>query len=229
MERFFLEHAEEPEWLLERFPGWDAAPERLAIYGRFVPGHVRRVTNTVFKACRRLVPEETWEAWLDGYYATQPAGVDYRINGCAQGFLAFLEAQPDRPPYLVDLARFEWTKLCVYEDSSEVPVAVDRLTVNPTLHSLEHPWRLCPFYAQEEGERGEPEAGDEVALLWRNPKTRFTRFQAAGPRSLLVLKMALEGIPVAAAAAAGGVSEEQVEAAVREQAARGLVLLPPSS
>ena len=225
LERFFFEYPTEPARLIAEYPDCGISAERLAIYGRFVTGHVRRTIGEVFSACRALTPDAVWEGWTSAYYQRRPAK-HYRLNRAADGFVAFLEEQADLPPYLLDLARFEWTKVQVYTGETEVPAEVSALTVNPTLVTLEHGWRICSYYARREQDPSPPVEGQEIALVWRDPVTRLVRYHSAGPTALLALKLALEGIESERAAAEGGVSLDTVEGAIAQQAARGLVLLP---
>jgi hypothetical protein len=101
---------------------------------------------------------------------------------------------------------------------------VERLTVNPTLAVLEHPFQLCA-YVRAKGE-GQPEPGRELALLWRHPERLVTMYLAADDRALLVLKMALEGLTPPQVAEATGVAEAGIRAAVAACVDDGFVLSP---
>jgi hypothetical protein len=225
MGAFFFDHPDDPQVLVDHFDGWDAEPKRVAIYGRFVQNHVADTVASVYSACREATDDAVWKRWSALYYATRPSQ-SWRINQVAEPFAAFVAAQPDAPPFLSALARFEWEKLLVYHAQTPIPKAPTRLVANPTLTFLEHPWHLCAYYRSREGT---PAAGDEVALIWRNPTSRLVRYQAANARTLLAIKMAMEEISVADAAAAGGVEPKQVEVALDEAVERGLLLAPASS
>ena len=93
------------------------------------------------------------------------------------------------PDFLPALARFEWTDFAVYTSMEPVPERVERLTVNPTLAVLEHPFQLCA-HVRRQG-RGAPEPGQEMALLWRHPERLVTMYLAANDRSLLASTRAL--------------------------------------
>ncbi len=235
MSEYLLDHPGDPQPLLANFEDWDADPKRLAIYGRFVQIHVKSVVGTVYAGLKASVDAKLWGRWLQGYYSTRPAGSAYQVNGAAEGFVSFLAQQDDRPPYALDLARFEWTKLQVYHSLTALEPRPARLIANPTLVMLEHPWKICAYFSRhaKASAAGEPvnpvnppEAGDEVALLWRHPKTRFVRYHSASSRALLSLKMAMESISAEEAAVAGGVPMANVEEAVLEWIGNGLVLGP---
>jgi uncharacterized protein len=231
MSKYLLDHPDDPQPLLETFDGWDADPKRLAIYGRFVQTHVRSVVGTIYAGLKASVEGELWSRWIRDYYQTRPAGAAYQINGAAEGFVSFLAQQDDRPPFALDLARFEWGKLQVYHSRTALPERTSRLIANPTLVMFEHPWKICAYVSrhtkhEKDSALETPKAGSEVALIWRHPKTRFVRYVSATPRALLTLKMAMESIPVEEAAAAGGVPAANVEEAVVEWIGKGLVLGP---
>ena len=128
------------------------------------------------------------------------------------GFVADEAGGAGLPDFLPALARFEWTDFAVYTSEEPVPERVERLTANPTLAVLEHPFQLCAYVRG--GGEGAPAPGQEMALLWRHPERLVTMFLAADDRSLLALKMAVEGLTPAQVAAATGVAEADIRAAV---------------
>lgn len=216
LERLYAEH-----------PGWAPPRERVALYGDFVRGHVRGVLEKVFPLVRGAVGAEVWSALVEGYTRTRPAR-HHELNHLAEGFPAFVaDAAASRglAPFVPVLARFEWTDFAVFASESAVPEAVERLTANPTLVVLEHAFQLCA-YVRARGARAEPEAGEELALLWRHPEQLVTFYVEATPPALLVLKMAVEGLTVAEVAAATGMPEADLRGAVERFTREGLVLAP---
>jgi hypothetical protein len=215
------------ERLYGAHPGWDAPRERVALYGDFVRGHVHTITRKLYPLTRALVGEPRWEALVEAYRATRPAR-HFELNRLGEGFPAFLadEAGPrGLPPSLPALARFEWTDFQVYASEEGVPARVERLTVNPTLAVLQHPFRICACVRAKAATP--PEPGEEMALLWRHPEQLTTFYMAASDSALLVLKMALEGLCVAEVAAATGVPAADIQGAIDTCARDGLVLVPP--
>ncbi|WP_224246336.1 HvfC/BufC N-terminal domain-containing protein [Hyalangium gracile] len=215
------------EQLRAAHPGWDAAPSRVAIYGRFVRGHVRGALEKLFPITQESVGPERWEQLVETYTATRP-GRHYEMNRMGEAFPAFVADVAQArglPEFVPALARFEWADWAVYASEEQVPERVERLTVNPTLTVLQHPFQLCAFVRQR-GRASAPAAGDEMALLWRHPRELNTWFAAAQERTLLVLKMAVEGLSTQAVAAATGVAEIEVRKAVEACAREGLVLAP---
>jgi hypothetical protein len=227
MEAFFSEPGPAGlERLRAAHPGWTAPDSRVALYGGMVRHHVVKGVEKLYPLVRQGVTEEAWEELLHRYMATKPAR-HFELNRLGEafpGFVADVASELKLAPWLPALARFEWTDFAVYSSEEQVPERVERLTPNPTLAVLQHPWKLCPLVRG--GGQGEPEAGEEIALLWRHPKRLVTMYMAADDAALLALKMAVEGLTPAQVAEATGVAEATIQAGLERCAADGLVLLP---
>jgi hypothetical protein len=229
METYFEGHPDGDglERLYAAHPGWDSPRTRVALYGGFVRGHVRGTLEKLFPLVRRSVGPEAWDALVDGYSRTRPAR-HYEINRVGEGFPAFVADEAEArglAPHVPALTRFEWTDFAVFGSEEVVPAKVERLSANPTLAVLEHPFRLCA-YVRARGELAAPEAGDELALLWRHPEQGVTFYMEATPPALLVLKMAVEGLSVAQVSEATGMPEAGVRSEVERFSRDGLVLSP---
>ncbi|QRK05118.1 putative DNA-binding domain-containing protein [Archangium violaceum] len=214
------------ERLYAAHPGWDAPRSRVELYGRMVRHHGRATLEKLYPLTRASVDEAGWVELARAYEASRPSR-PFEMNHLGEGFPGFLADEAERrglPDFLPALARFEWADFAVYTSMEPVPEKVERLTVNPTLVALEHPFQLCA-YVRAKG-RGRPEPGQEMALLWRHPERLVTMYLAASDRSLLALKMAVEGLTPAQVAAATGVAEADIRAAVEACVSDGLVLSP---
>ncbi|MFY0524101.1 DNA-binding domain-containing protein [Archangium gephyra] len=227
MEQYLTRPGEDAlERLYTAHPGWDAPRSRVALYGQMVRHHVTSTLEKLYPLTRAGVDEAVWAELVRAYEASRPSR-PFEMNGLGEGFPGFLADEAARrglPDFLPALARFEWTDFAVYASMEPVPERVERLTVNPTLAVLEHPFQLCA-YVRRQG-RGVPEPGQEMALLWRHPERLVTMFLAANDRSLLALKMAVEGLTPPRVSAATGVAEADIRAAVDSCVADGLVLSP---
>ncbi len=209
--------------LLLAHPGWGAARERLAIYADFVHHHVEDTLAKVHPRTK-VAAGEGWAPLVAAWYSRRPAK-SFEINALTEGFHALVE---ERTPshgiaWLGALARLEWTEVAVFSAQVEVPASTPAVSLNPTLEALEHPWRLVPFRMAAVTPAA-PEAGHEVALLWRHPRTLKVNFLAANARALLAIKLAAEGTSTDEAARQGGVPPAEVEAALREAVEHGLVI-----
>lgn len=209
------------------FPGWVHRPSRVAIYADFVHGHVRVTLERVFEVTRDALPAGTWSTLVGRFYDTRPAAA-YEINQLAAGFPALLAeaGDLDLPPWLPALARLEWALFAAHTAPVELPTTVERLTLNPTAEALEHAWRLCAYREAPPPRTAPPAPGDEVALVWRHPRTLRSHYMAANARTLLAVKLAAEGIAPEDAAAAGGVPVDNVHTAIAEHVGHGLLLAP---
>lgn len=210
------------EALRQAFPGWAADPRRVAIYGRHARGYVQNALDKIYVATKAALPPAVWQRVSDAWYATRPAR-SFELNHAAAGFDELLLAQPDLPGWAAPLARLEWHVFAALA-FAPAPEQLDEgpLRPNPGLVPLEHAWRLCGWLAREPRE-APPEPGHELALVWRDPRTLLGCWRSAGPRELLALKIAAEGIPLAEAALAGGVSEKEVRAVLEAALRDGLV------
>ncbi|TSC23343.1 DUF2063 domain-containing protein [Corallococcus sp. Z5C101001] len=208
-------------------PGWVVDPERMALYGQFVRGHVRSTLEKLFPLTRKAVSADAWDGLVEGYTRTRPAR-HHELNRLGEGFAPFVSdvtGARGLPAFLPALARFEWTDFAVFASEEVVPERVERLTPNPTLAVLEHPYRLCAF-VRSRGEEARPAEGSELALLWRHPERLVTFYMEATPPALLVLKMAVEGLSAEAVSQATGMAAPDVLAEVGRFAKDGLVLTP---
>jgi len=209
--------------LLEAHPGWRASRDRLAIYADFVHHHVEDTLAKVHPRTK-VAAGPAWAPLVAAWYARRPAR-SFEINSLTEGFHALVE---ERTPshgvaWLGALARLEWTEVAAFSAQVEVPASTPALSLNPTLEALDHPWRLVPFRTAAVTPAA-PEAGHEVALLWRHPRTLKVNFLAANARALLAIKLAAEGTSIDEAARQGGVPPAEVEAALREAVEHGLVI-----
>ncbi|HVG64005.1 MAG TPA: DNA-binding domain-containing protein [Hyalangium sp.] len=223
----YLAEPSRQERLHAAHPGWNATPSRVAIYGRFVRFHVREALEKLYPLTQAGVGPERWEQLVEGYTATRPAR-HFEMNQLGEAFPAFVAdvtVAQGLPEFIPALARFEWADWAVYASLEQVPKRVERLTVNPTLAVLQHPFRLCS-YVRSKGKNSAPAAGDEMVFLWRHPHQLNTWFMPATDRVLLAVKMAVDGLSPADVAAATGVAEADVRQALEESVREGLVLAP---
>ncbi|TQF14817.1 DUF2063 domain-containing protein [Myxococcus llanfairpwllgwyngyllgogerychwyrndrobwllllantysiliogogogochensis] len=215
------------EELYTAHPEWRAPSSRVSLYGDFVRGHVRSALEKLFPMLRGAVGAEAWNALVEDYTLTRPAR-HHEVNHMGEGFPAFVAdgvSSRGLPPHAPALARFEWSDFAVFSSQAESPERVERLTPNPTLLVLEQPYRICA-YVRAKGAVVVPQAGDELALLWRHPAHLVTYYQEATPHALLVLKMAVEGLSASDVAVATGMPEADILGAVARLSRDGLVLSP---
>ncbi len=192
------------------------APGRLAIYRRFVRGHVRSAVAANFGLTRAATAPAAWDALVDRYVDAHPAH-HWRLDDAAAAFPAWLAdvAALDAPRRA--LAELEWTLAEVRHDPTPWPaVPAGGWALNPTLAILQSPFALVPWaIALGRGEPAPPPpAAESLVLACRRPADEVTVFHAGHPDWLFAIKVAHDGLTVAEAAALSGQPAAAVRAAL---------------
>ena len=134
-----------------RNPAKHAAPvfseERVAVYRHAVRHNIAEFMASNFPRLKDAMAAEAWNGLIDDYLAHHPArtAAFARLPG---EFLTFLQGRrenPDHPPFIEELAHFEWLEnhLCCDERTLPEPETLDRegdllrdeIIVNP-IHAL---------------------------------------------------------------------------------------------
>lgn len=212
-------------------------PARLAIYRRFIAGHVRTALDKNFPVLAALLGPERWAALGEAFYAERPPS-HWELNEAARPFPGWLAAHEEAGhegllPFHVALASWEWEEFATYVHPAEIPTP-DELTqpaVNPTLSILESPCPVARFMSRwlagdREAPLPTPADGPEVAFLWRRPDTARVAFHQAVDDLVFAVTVAHQGLDPAAAARAHGLPEDAAVAAFERAVAMGLVLRP---
>ena len=214
-------------------------PGRLAIYQRFVRGHVDDVLDHDFPMVRALVPEASWQALQDGYFAAHPAG-HWELNRAAEAFPGYVAERAAGgltgvTAFHADLAAFEWEQFVAFVNPEVLPApeALEAPVLNPTLSvlSLAYPvLALAEAYDADALDPATPIPGPvdppEVMLVFRHPTRHFASYLRATDDLLFAVKVVHEGLDPAEAAAAVGATAELAEAAIRKAVDAGLVIAP---
>lgn len=233
LEAYLYTSPDDPSQMQAAHPGWEVDLERLGIYGEFVPYYVFETLSALFSGARSFVAPEAWEELCRRYYLRRTSRF-YEINSLGREFPEWLREQPEGTPLAADVALFESSRHEIFIARGEVPREVEALSVNPTLATLQlghhvTRWAKLAREAEDAGDGREvlpPEPGEELVLLWRHPETLLANYWTAKPRTLLALKIVLEGIPLSAAAEQGGIPEAEIRAVIAEATEQGLLLAP---
>ncbi len=112
----------------------------------------------------------------------------------------------------------------------EIPQDVSQMNINPTVQLIKLGWKNLIPLLNSEGftSHSEPELGDELVLLWKDPKSGTTKIKLASNEDLLALKIVAEKIIPEKAAQEGNVSVGLVDAAIDRAVAKGILLSPKS-
>ena len=184
----------------------NADARRLAIYGRFCRIHRFNAIGLIYTATREVVlargGEGAWSALVECYFRAHPMHhTELNENGAA--FAEFLAGERATPPWLSEIADFEWwewrTRMAPDDPADAEPDA------GPT--RLASTVELRPYhvdvvgFVDEEAWAAEPRPADALLLFWRDCDLG-SRAEPATPIEMALLKEVIEGRAIAAPPAA---------------------------
>lgn len=112
LQRRFAAHLRDPA--ANSFPGVE--DRRLQIYRELFYNNVAECLASAFPVLRRISPDAVWHARVRDFYARHRSRAP-QFHRVPEEFLRFLEeargAHPDDPPFLRDLAHYEWVELAL--------------------------------------------------------------------------------------------------------------------
>jgi len=142
----------------------DVAADRLALYRELLFRNVNDALARALPVLHGLMAESLWQAMVEDYFTTHRARTPLYPR-MAEEFLAYLagrEADPRWPPFLAELAHYEWAEAEVLFDTAELaqcPVDADlslldgRVVPNPVLRPAVYRFpvhRIGPDYQPQE-------------------------------------------------------------------------------
>ncbi len=124
-------------------PPEDVEPRRIAVYARLVFNSIDTLLSNCFPVLRAITPDAEWQALVRDFLAEHRSQTPLfpRIPQEFAQYLATARGGRDDPPYLAELAEYEWLELEVGQDPRELPDesgvrALDVLDVVPELSPL---------------------------------------------------------------------------------------------
>ncbi|RMG31415.1 MAG: DUF2063 domain-containing protein [Gammaproteobacteria bacterium] len=200
----FTAHLRDPE----RVPVPPGVEERrMAVYRELVYNNIESFLASAFPVLRSIDSDAAWHRrvrrFLIDHRARSPFFADI-----PREFLQYLERQYEPqegdPPFLLELAHYEWVELALSVSEETLP---DRVNVDAT-DLLEHPLRLSPLawplaytwpvHRIGPGSIPDAPAGEPVRLVaWRDreDKVRFLQVNAASARLLALLDVLTDSTP----------------------------------
>lgn len=208
-------------------------PRRMQIYRDLFFNNLVDLLGGAFPVARRILGDERWRRLVRNFYARHRARTPYFLELPGE-FVEWLRARddrdPDEPPFLPELAHYEWVELALAISEAEPPAqaAVPAgdpadlpLAVSPLAWPLAYRWpvhRIGPGHAPTE-----PQAEPTFLLVYRDG-TDEVRFVEIG-RDVARLLDALEAAPWRSARdVLAGESELSTDALDRARAAIGDLL-----
>lgn len=213
-------------------------PRRLKIYQDLIYNNIEGFISSGFPVLRSLYGTPAWHAlvrqFIDGHRCHSPYFLEI-----SQEFLQFLlerhKPGPDDPPFITELAHYEWVELALMVSSGEIPKAVssnvDPLTAIPRLSPLA--WVLAyQFPVQMIGpdyQPAEPEA-PVYLVVYRN-RDDAVQFMALNAATARLLELTRENATIPGAELLGQLAAElgMDTAVVRQFGARQLTEFVDSS
>ncbi|WP_444932225.1 DUF2063 domain-containing protein [Microbulbifer sp. SSSA002] len=161
VQRDFAAHLRAPERVL---PPAEIEDRRVAIYRDLIYNNIESFIASGFPVLRSLYSDENWQQMVRDFVCEHTSVSPYFLQ-ISEEFLAYLQnergEQPQDPPFLLELAHYEWVELAL--DVSDVPQPQGLLTegdvlrqvpvVSPLVWSLSYRYpvhRLGPDFQPQE-------------------------------------------------------------------------------
>ena len=122
----------------------DIEPRRMVIYRELFYNNVQSLLVNTYPVLHQILPPEQWQRLIQDYFAQHRATTPL-FPQMPQEFLRYLEnerePQPTDPPFLYELAHYEWIELALFIDNREIDLTGidsqgDLLQNYPILSSL---------------------------------------------------------------------------------------------
>ncbi len=123
LQRAFAAHLRDPL----RHPAPHGLDDRrVAVYRKLFFNNVSSLLGSTFPVLRLILGEQRWRALVRDFYAQHPARTPLFLE-LPREFVEYLvqerAAQPDDPPFISELAHYEWVELALAIDESELPAS----------------------------------------------------------------------------------------------------------
>ncbi|TNF37655.1 MAG: DUF2063 domain-containing protein [Gammaproteobacteria bacterium] len=149
------------------------AEERLAVYRELFFNNVKETLASAYPVLHQVLPQEQWQVLCEQFFAEHRCHTPY-LSRVPEEFLRWLQQQQvNDPPWLLELAQWEWTELDLFlapdeEDTSTTDDLLNAVPKFSTLARLHH----FDYAVHTIGVDHIPEAPAEQSvhlLAWRKP------------------------------------------------------------
>ncbi|MBN8224101.1 MAG: putative DNA-binding domain-containing protein [Xanthomonadales bacterium] len=192
----FAAHLRDPE---THPPPPGIEPRRMAVYRELFFNNIAGLLGGNFPVIRRTLDEAGWTALVRRFYAEHRSRTPL-FPEIAREFIRFLEARDDTsgdPPWLAELAHYEWIELAVQVDDSPLPAHDpdgDLLegvpVVSPWIRTQAYRW---PVHTLGPSHRPMTPPAEPTLLLVRRDADGRARFAAISPLVYRLLELAGAG------------------------------------
>ncbi|MDM3870173.1 putative DNA-binding domain-containing protein [Porticoccus sp. W117] len=186
-----------------RDPEHNPAPEniedrRMGIYRELIYNNIENFIASGFPVLKTLYSEADWHSMVRDFVSRHQSTTPYFLE-ISQEFLRYLQeehkAQPCDPPFLLELAHYEWVELALDVSPESLPPEEeisdsDLLQQHPQVSPLA--WRLSYQYPVHqlgpENQPQEPPEQPTFLVVYRNRKERV-RFMEANAVTVRLLQL----------------------------------------
>ena len=181
---------------------------RMKIYRELIYNNIESFISSGFPILRSITPDEKWHAIVRQFVSRHRSHTPYFLE-ISQEFLQFLQEayQPfeDDPPFLLELAHYEWVELALDVSAEDIPCKEPLDQERPSEELLDSPlsvsplaWRLSyqypvhrigPEYQPQKVQEQAPEQGTFL-VVYRNREhqVKFLEANAVTFRLLQLLE-----------------------------------------
>ncbi|MBX3704118.1 MAG: putative DNA-binding domain-containing protein [Steroidobacteraceae bacterium] len=233
-QKAFAAHLRDPE----RVPApAGIEPRRMAVYRELFFNNLVDLLGGSFPVLRRVLGDAGWRALVREFYARHHAHTPYFLE-LPREFLEWLQARgaaAGEPPFMAELAHYEWVELALAISEAEAPPPGELpadplqapLAVSPLAWALAYRWpvhRLGPGHGPEE-----PPAQPTFLVVYRDAGDRVQFLEIGAETARLLDALERSAGLTARAACTGGGGELTLEAAraatdtIRDLHARGVL------
>lgn len=178
----------------------DIEDRRMQIYRELFYNNVEDFLANAFPVLRKLTPDAVWHARVRDFYARHQSGAP-EFCRLAEEFLKFLQEErgehPDDPPYLIELAHYEWVELALGLSEAELTPELadpngDPLIAPPVVSPLAWPLAYAFPVHRIDPDFQPTEAPDQPSYLvvyrTRQDEVKFLEINAVSGRLLQLIE-----------------------------------------
>lgn len=173
----------------------DIEDRRMKIYRELIYNNIESFISTGFPILRSLLSDSSWHAMVRDFISRHQSKTPYFLE-ISQEFLGYLQEErenhADDPPFMVELAHYEWVELALDVSAEEFPdsPAESRNLMSEIPQVSPLAWRLCYQYPVHrigpDYQPGEPPEQPTFLVVYRNrqQQVRFLEANAVTTRLL---------------------------------------------
>lgn len=174
-------------------PCGNVTSRRLKVYQDLFLNNVSQFFASTYPTCNAILSSERWEELMRDFLAHHSAHTPY-FHFLGQEFLAFLESDvyvsADDPPWLIELADWEWRELEVSIEAAE-PLSPTFFVDKESTYQLSPTARLCHYAwpVHQAFPEADLQPQSTFLLIWRDSKDDIHFAQIAPLMATVLAKL----------------------------------------